>query len=101
MPTPRRVALCQPEQRQAGLRQAAPGAGLAVAGLCRLERPAQPVELGQLVDRLPDGRLGWRPQQPVPGALSLVGRLAPCAVETHQLGAIDEAVAAKRDQVGL
>ena len=99
---PRAMSPCaEPQQREAGLRQAAPGAGLAIAGLGRLERAAQPVQLGQLVDRLPDGRLGWRSGQPLARALGLVGRLAPGAVEAHQLGAEDEAVAAERDHVGL
>ena len=34
--------------------------GLAIAGLSRLEPAAQSVQLGQLVDRLPDGWLRWR-----------------------------------------
>ena len=64
------VALRQPQQRKTGLRQAAPGAGLAIAGLGRLRTPPRkPVQLGQLVDRLADGGLGRRPRQPLARAL--------------------------------
>ena len=94
--------LRQPQQRQVR----APGrrpqvAASPIPGLRRLEPATQSVELGQLVDRLPDGWLRRRSRQPLPRTLCLVGRLAPRAVESQQLRAKDEAVAAERDHVGL
>ncbi len=98
---PRDVALREPEQRVAGLRAGGPTCRPRGSRPRRRRSAAQPVELGQLVDRLADARLGRRPRQPLAGALRLVGRLAPGAVEAHELGPVDEAVAAERDEVGL
>ena len=58
------------------------------------------MQLGLLVVGLADGRVDRRSREHEPGALHLVGGGRPVAVESHELGAVDEALAAEHD-VGL
>ena len=95
------VALREPQQRMTGFGESPPRTGLAVADLGRFERPAQSVELGELIDRLADLWLGRRSRQPFARAFSLGTRVLPCTVEAHELCAVDKAVAPKRDEVRL
>ncbi len=64
------LALRESKQGQTRLRPSSPLAGLAIGIVGLGERAAQSMELGLLVERLPDGGLGRWPRQPVavPGA---------------------------------
>ncbi len=97
----RRPPLRQPEQRQAGLRFPPALAGAAVVALRRRKIAAQPVHLGLLVEGV-GGRL---PVDPPRHALrctaGLVDCLGPRSAELHQLGAVNQAGPAERDELGL
>ena len=110
-PPRRRPGGSPPRRPSAGPGQAAaapgrapaggPTACLAVRRLGIREVAAQPVQLGLLVERLADRGLRRRPREPLLGPSRLVDRLGPRAVESLQLGPIDEAPAAERNEVGL
>ena len=97
----RRPPLRQPEQRQAGLRFPPALAGAAVVALRRRKIAAQPVHLGLLVEGV-GGRLPVDPpRHALRRAPGLVDRLGPRAAELHQLGAVNQAGPAERDEIGL
>ncbi len=95
------VALGQSEQGQAWLPSASPLVRLPVGVIRFGELTLQSMQFGALVDGLADGGFGWRPGQPVASRHDLLDRLGPGAVELQQLGSIDEASSAERDEIRL
>ena len=65
------------------------------------EVAAEPVDLALQVRGLRGSRWVRRPLEAAIGAVRLLERLRPVAVELHQLSAMDEAAAGERQQVGL
>ena len=94
------LSLDQAQPCQAGLRLPAPPAGLAVPLLGLRELAAEPVQLGLLVEGGTDRRLSAR-EEPLTRTPRRAARARPLAVQLHDLGAMDQAVAAERDQVRL
>ena len=95
-----RSALAEPEQGEAGFRSPASLSGLAVRILGLRELAAQPVELGLPIEGLADRRVA-RLGQLLEGSLGLLDGVLPGAVELHELGPVEHALAAIRDQIGL
>ena len=95
------VAGGQPEERETGIRLPSPVARVAILLLRLGGLASQAMELGPAVVRLADGRFdGWS-RQPGLRTLGLAIGVAPQAVELHDLGPVDEAPTAERDEVGL
>jgi hypothetical protein len=94
-------ALCQPQQRQSGLRLAAPPAGLLVGVLRRRGLPQDPVGLGLLVAGVAGGERVGAVSEPLERALGLLDRLHPCPVQVQKLGAVDQTLAGEGDHVRL
>ena len=92
--------LGEPEEGEARLGSMAERAGLGVCAFGLLEAAPDPVLLGLLVVGVADGRIDRRSREHEPGALHLVGGGRPVAVEAHELGAEDEAMAAEHE-VGM
>jgi len=65
------------------------------------ERPAQPVQLGLLVDRHAERRLAWRIREPLAGPPDLLHRIRPGAPQLHHLGPVHQALPAEGHQVRL
>ena len=94
-------ALSQPQLGQARLRFVAVAARPSVRRL-RLGQPSlQPVELAPHVEGRAERRLAAWLRQPFTGPFDLTERLGPQPAEQHQLGAVDQALPAVQDQLGL
>ena len=94
------LALDQSHPRQAGLWLATPPARLAIRRLGLRELAPQPVQLALLVDG--GAHSGLSPlQQSLVRPLRGLERIRPRAVQLHDLGAVDEAIPAERDEVRL
>ena len=92
------VSLRQPQEREAGLRVAAGPGRPSVGRLRSLVLAAEPVQLAALVPRVAHRR---RPVEPEARGLRGGGRLRPRTSHPQHLGAVDQALAAVRDQVGV
>ncbi len=92
--------LREPEECKTRLRIEPMAARLAVGILGAAQVAAQAQQLSMLVERHPRRGLR-RVGQPVTGSLCLRERLGPRAVERLDLGAVDEALAAERHEIGL
>ena len=95
------VSLSQPQQRQAGLRLQAEQARLSVRLLSLRELASEAVDLTLQVARFARGGLVHRLFEPAVRALGLIECVRPRPLQLHQLGAVDQAAAGERQQVGL
>ena len=93
--------LSKPQLRQTRLWLASPLVGLPVRHLCLSELTPEAVELGPHVISGAEGRLARRLGQPVACPLHLRHGIRPRTAEQHQLGAVDQALAAVEHQLRL
>ena len=91
-----KLQLCQP-----GLWVPSPSAGLSVGLFCLGERAPQAVEVTPHVVRSPEGTLARGFGQPVACSLYLRRGVRPGTAEQHELGAVDQALAAVEHELGL
>ena len=96
-----RIPLGEPDECPAGLRLEAELARQPVGLLGLTELPTQTMNLAFQVARLRRGRLIHRLLEAPTGAVRLLQRIGPVSLELHQLGAMDEATARERQEVGL
>ena len=93
--------LGQPEERETRLWPTSQTARAAVRRLCLLGRATQSMQLGLTVVCLSCDRPVGRIVRVGGGLACLIRRLLPCPVELGQLGAVDLALAAVRNEVRL
>ena len=95
------LALGQPQERDPRLGPPAKPAGAAVCRLRLSELASQPMELGRLVDRLAEGRIGLRLGESLARLPGLRRSVLPCAVELLELGAAQQALPAEVHELRL
>src|SRR5207344_1450952 len=95
------ASLREAQQRQPRLRVAARGTGPLVGRLGRTEIPAEAMQLSLLIMRGAHGRPLDRPTQPKARLTCLLQGVRPLPAKLQHLAAVDEALAAKRQKLGL
>ncbi len=105
-PADRRVGVVDPslreaEQSETRLRIASRLVGQTVRVLGVGELAPKPVELAAQVERAAENKLAPRVGEPVTCALHLVQRVGPGATQLHDLGSMDQALAAVQHELGL
>jgi hypothetical protein len=95
------LALGQPQLRKPGVWLAAPPTGLAVGLLGLGELSAQAVQLALQVEPCAGRRLLWSLYEPLARLPRGIDGIGPCALQVHDLGAVDQALTAVEHHLGL